>query len=507
MAKTRSVVAAGHELTAQAAGEILQDGGNAFDAGLAGAFMAFVAEAVFCSPGGGGFLMARSAESDKATLFDFFVETPRKRRPASETSFYPIHADFGPAKQEFHIGLGATATPGVVPGLFSMHEALCRLPMKRLVEPAVRAAREGFPLSAFQAYLFTVIAPILTASPGIAWIFAPDGKLLEAGQTFRNEGLAETLAWLAEDGARLFIDGDVGKVIVAQSEALGGHLRQDDLKSYRVIPREPLYWRHAGATVALNPPPAASGALIAFGLAHLETLAEQKREIDALALHEAMEATNEVRAMHGEGLADRLANGVLAKELRAAARHPAAFRGTTHISAIDADGNAASISLSNGEGNGFAVGDFGFMLNNMLGEEDLSSGSLDDWRQGVRLSSMMAPTTILAPDGTVTALGTGGSNRIRTAILQVAVNLLDHGMDLESAVEAPRLHVERCGTTSFEPGLPDAAQAAFLALGEKAHEWPERNLFFGGVHAARRHQHGGVEGAGDPRRQGVAVVI
>jgi gamma-glutamyltranspeptidase/glutathione hydrolase len=123
------------------------------------------------------------------------------------------------------------------------------------------------------------------------------------------------------------------------------------------------------------------------------------------------------------------------------------------------------------------------------------------------MSSMMAPTIILQPDGTVTALGTGGSNRIRTAILQVAVNLLDHGMSLDDAVEAPRLHVERDGTISFEPGLPEAAQAEFLALGERAHAWPERNLFFGGVHAARRNGKVGVEGAGDPRRRGQSRVV
>ena len=177
------------------------------------------------------------------------------------------------------------------------------------------------------------------------------------------------------------------------------------------------------------------------------------------------------------------------------------------MSVIDAEGNAASVSLSNGEGNGYIVGNFGFMLNNMLGEEDLASDGLDAWREGTRLSSMMAPTIILEPDGRVTALGTGGSNRIRTAILQVAVNLLDHGMRLEEAVEAPRLHVERDGTISFEPGLPEAVQAEFRALEEKAHGWPQANLFFGGVHAARRRPKGGVEGAGDPRRQGVALTV
>lgn len=505
MAKGHSVVAAGHELTVQAVAEILQDGGNAFDAALAGALMTFVAEAVFASPGGGGFLMARRAGRSDATLFDFFAETPLQRRAADEVSFYPIYADFGPAKQEFHIGLGASATPGAVAGLFAVHEALGTLPMKRLAEPAVRAARAGFPLTPFQAYLFTVIAPILTASRGVAAIFAPDGKLLEAGQTFRNAGLSDTLELLAEDGARLFIDGDVGRAIAEQSRTLGGHLTGDDLKRYRVERREPLTWRYGGATVALNPPPAASGALIAFGFAYLEALGERGRAIDVAALREAMEATNAARATHGEGLAARLAGGTIAKELREAERHPPAYRGTTHVSVIDSDGNAAAISLSNGEGNGFIVGNFGFMLNNMLGEDDL--GPLDAWREGTRMSSMMAPTIVLAPDGTVTALGTGGSNRIRTAILQVAVNLLDHGMDLERAVEAARLHVEREGKVSFEPGLPDGAEEALLAGAPEAHAWPARNLFFGGVHAARRHANGGVEGAGDPRRRGVAVVI
>jgi gamma-glutamyltranspeptidase/glutathione hydrolase len=505
--KGKGVVAAGHELTAQAAAEILRDGGNAFDACIAGLFMTFVAEAVFSSPGGGGFLMARRAGSDAVTLFDFFAETPLKRRPSREIDFYPIHADFGPAKQEFHIGLGSSATPGVVPGLFALHDELCRLPMKRLVEPAVHAARAGFPLTAFQAYLLTVIAPILNATAGVAKIFAPNGTLLKAGETFRNPDLAEAIEWLAEDGARLFLDGDVGQAIVAQQRDGGGYLTQADLADYRVARRKPILWQHDGATVALNPPPAASGALIAFGLGFVQALADAGRALDAFALKEAMDATNEARASHGEGLAAKLANGLLAKGMREAARHPAATRGTTHVSVIDRDGNAASASLSNGEGNGSIVGSFGFMLNNMLGEEDLSPEGLGKWRQGVRLSSMMAPTVILQPDGSVVALGSGGSNRIRTAILQVAVNLLDYRLSLEEAVDAPRLHLERDGKLSFEPGLPEAAESAFRALGERAHAWPERNLFFGGVHAARRFGDGGVEGAGDPRRGGVAIVV
>jgi gamma-glutamyltranspeptidase/glutathione hydrolase len=504
MKRGTGVVAAGHRPTAEAAAEILEEGGNAFDAVLAGMAMAFVAEAVLASPGGGGFLMARTAERGKTRLYDFFAQTPLSKGTGEGGAFFPIHADFGPAKQEFHIGLASSATPGVVPGLFAIHEELCRLPIKRLFEPAVRAGRQGFPVSEFQAYLFKVIAPILTASPGAAKIFAPDGQLLKEGDTFRNEDLAETLEWLGEDGARLFSDGDVGRAIVEQARTGGGLLTEADLAAYRVERREPLLWNYRDASIALNPPPAASGALIAFGLAYLEALAARGRKLDTHALRQALEATNEARAIHGDALVEQLGAEVIAASLRRSAAHPTAPRGTTHISVIDGEGNAAAASLSNGEGNGFVVGNFGFMLNNMLGEEDLAPEGFGAWRPGMRLSSMMAPTIVAQKSGSVTALGTGGSNRIRSAILQVTINLLDRGMDLESAVCAPRLHVEKCGTVSFEPDLV-GAEALFKE--EKAQAWPALNLFFGGVHSVRQHADAGLEGVGDPRRGGVTIIV
>jgi gamma-glutamyltranspeptidase/glutathione hydrolase len=456
---------------------------------------------VLASLGGGGFLMARQADGATA-LYDFFVETPRRRRPASEAPVEAILADFGPVTQEFHIGLGTSATPGQVPGMFAVHEALGNLPMDRLLAPAVAAAREGMRLTRFQAYLFGVIAPILTASESARATFAPGGRLLGEGDVLKNEGLADTFERLGDEGESLFVDGDIGQAICAQSETQGGHLTAADLANYRVAKREPLLWRHRGAELALNPPPAASGALIAYGLGVLEALGESPS--DALHLYRALAATNEARRGHGERLAEKLSNGELAEEFARAADHPPAYRGTTHISVIDGDGNAAAASLSNGEGNGHMVGDYGFMLNNMLGEEDLSPGGIGQWREGVRLSSMMAPTIIREADGTVTALGTGGSNRIRTAILQVALNLVDRGMDLEAAVCAPRMHVEKSGKLSYEPGLD---MGAALEEGADIHAWPERNLFFGGVHAARRHPDGRLEGAGDPRRGGKSVTV
>ena len=155
----------------------------------------------------------------------------------------------------------------------------------------------------------------------MAKIFAPEGTLLKAGETFSNPDLAECIEWLAEDGARLFLDGDVGQAIVEQ-QSDGGYLTYADLADYRVARRTPILWQHDGAVVALNPPPAASGALIAFGLGLVQALADARPGARRDALKEAMEATNEARAAHGEGLAAKLADGVLAKNMREAARHP-----------------------------------------------------------------------------------------------------------------------------------------------------------------------------------------
>ncbi len=503
----KGVVAAGHAVTAEAAAEVLEEGGNAFDAALAGLLACLVPEVVLASLGGGGFLMAHIAETGETRLYDFFADTPRVKRPIAELDFFAIHADFGPATQEFHIGAGASAVPGFVPGLFAIHGDLCRLDMGRIVAPAVRAAREGVEMSPFHAYLFTVIAPILTASPEAAALFAPGGRLLGAGDIYRNPELASTLEALAREGADLFIHGEVGRAMVRQSEEGGGHLTLADLEAYRVARRRPLERRYRGHGFALNPAPAASGPLIAFSLALLKALVPEGREPEPVELARVMAATNAAREEtggHPEALAeDRL----LARHLAALDGHAPAMRGTTHISVIDADGNAAAATISNGEGNGLMVGPFGFMLNNMLGEEDICPEGFHRWAPGRRMSSMMAPTLMRAPDGALVAMGSGGSNRIRSAILQVAARLAHGQRGLVQAVAAPRLHVEKCGTLSFEHGFSEGEEAALRAAFDDPKYWPEPNMFFGGVHTVRRHGDGRLEGAGDPRRAGVAMVV
>jgi gamma-glutamyltranspeptidase/glutathione hydrolase len=181
--------------------------------------------------------------------------------------------------------------------------------------------------------------------------------------------------------------------------------------------------------------------------------------------------------------------------------HSLFSRGTTHISVADARGNIASLTASNGEGCAYMLPGTGIMLNNMLGEEDLNPGGFNRWKTGVRLASMMSPAVVEKPDGTRFALGSGGSNRIRSAVTQVLVNLLDYGMAPEQAVSAPRIHLEG-DMLSIEPGYVAEALSALETSAPKSHIWPAKNLFFGGVHTVSVQPGGIFDGVGDPRRGG-----
>jgi gamma-glutamyltranspeptidase / glutathione hydrolase len=514
------IVAAGHVGTADAAAAVLSEGGNAVDAALAGLCAATVAEPVLASLGGGGFLVARLARgphAGRSVVYDFFVHTPRRRRPTHDLDIREVVADFGPAKQAFHIGMATLATPGVIKGVFEAHRDLGHMPLRRIVEPAITLARTGVRVDAMLAYVLRVVRAIIEADPSVRALFASHarpGELAGDGETLRFPELADTLEILAIEGDALFYRGEMAAMLVADCAARGGLLSLDDLRDYRVERRQPLQLDVGTASVQLNPPPALGGILVAFGLAlwdalgpfeggfgspaHLARLAAVMRATDRARVEHRVdskdgEATSE--AMLDSGLIVRYRNEVLAMS--------PAIRGTTQISVIDADGGAASASVSNGEGSGYLLPGTGIILNNMLGESDLNPDGLHAWKPNTRMASMMTPALVLDADGGITALGSGGSNRIRTAVLQTLLNLIAFGLPLEDAVAAPRLHVEG-DTLSLEPGFDERAQAVLATCFDTIDRWPSKNLFFGGVHAVRRSGNAGYDGAGDERRGGVA---
>lgn len=515
MSKRLGAIACGHPQTLAAAQEMLRAGGNAFDAAAAGLWTACITEPVLASPGGGGFLLAQPA-GGAPRVYDFFAHTPQQPCAAADVDFRPIEVDFGTTRQEFHVGLGAAATPGMVAGLFAFQNELGRMPTREPLVPAIEAARDGVAVNELQGYICQVVAPILQATASAQSLFARGDGVMGEGDYHQPRALGDFLEALGHEGPDLFYRGEVAATIAAACAQGGGHLRRCDLADYRVVRREPLALDYRGRRLWTNPPPASGGLLVAFGLAVLaETAAPADPEgaAAALRLAEALAATREARLR--EPIDDRVDTATAERVLQAetiaryraaVADHAPAYRGTTHISVLDAAGNAAAATVSNGEGCGWIVPDTGMMLNNMLGEADLQPRGFGRWPADTRLTSMMAPTLVAEHRGDgMLALGSGGSNRIRSALLQVLAGRLEGGCSLAAAVERPRLHLEG-ERLEIEGGLrSDAIEALQQAWPEHC-VWPQRNMFFGGAHAVE-HAQGLFDGAGDPRRGGIAAVI
>ncbi|NIM01210.1 MAG: Gamma-glutamyltranspeptidase [Acidobacteria bacterium] len=509
----KGAVAAGHPRTAEAATEILLAGGNAFDAALAGMCAACAAEPMLCSLGGGGHMLARAGR-DTPIAYDFFVHTPLER-PPGEVHFHEVFCDFGTARQPFHIGLGSIATPGVVRGLFEIHRELGSMPIRDVMAPAIALARDGVEISELHAFIFRVVESIVMASEASREIYASRddaSRLVGAGEILRQPQLAETLEVLAIEGDDLFYRGEIAQAIDRQCREGGGSMRLRDLESYEVERHRPLASDYRGVRMLTMPPPSSGGVLIVFALKLLEAV----RDLGAIPfgsteqlgiVAEALDLSNRARV---EALVDDSSHidqdVLLDEELLERYRNQlkgraAALRGTTSLSVIDSLDNVATLSLSNGEGCGEIVPGTGLMLNNMLGEEDLVPQGFHRWPLNQRMTSMMAPSVLLFPDGRLVATGSGGSKRIRTAILHLIVNLIDYDTSVEEAVNRPRIFLEN-GHLSVEGGY-ETAQVERLVESYPEHRvWDEINLFFGGAHTVQRRG-SGFEGAGDPRRAGV----
>jgi len=513
----KGAVAAGHSVTVQAGYDVLAAGGNAYDAAIAAFFAACVAEPVMTSLGGGGFLLSQTV-SGHQQVFDFFVQTPCRKKSFSEIDFSPIWADFGTLRQQFHIGQGAVATPGAVKGIFAVHRQLGSLPMTELIQPAVAAAQRGVRLNALQAYIFKIVSPILMASAEVSKQFsgARSGELISEGELFYCPDLANTLELLAIEGEKLFYRGELAALLVKSCEQGGGHLQRQDLQNYQVLCRQPLRLDYRTHQLITNPPPSSGGILMAFALQlwqqisdgasrygsaeHLQLLAQvmaMTNEARIEAHIDSNDAHPDVDVLLDKALLSRYADRIIGRAK--------AHRGTTHISVIDQWHNVATLTTSNGEGCGAMVPGSGIMLNNMLGEEDLNPHGFQGWNENQRMTSMMSPTIINYPNGSLVALGSGGSNRIRTAILQTVINLIDFKMTIHDAVSNPRIHFEN-GLLNVERGFDNDVLQQLLAQYPDYKCWDTLNLFFGGVHSVQ-YQQGIFDGVGDPRRGGVCATL
>ena len=517
---TAGAVAAGSPLTVEAGLTALQAGGNAVDAAVAASLMAGVAEPLLTGLGGGGMGMVRMNGAVEA--LDLFSDVPgRSLPPAGRPQMDRIDVNFGPAVQSFRVGPGAVAVPGMPAGLWDLHQKHGVLPMAALAEPAARAAQAGVPVTRGFERVCALLWPILQREDAIRALFSRNGQPLVEGQSFRNPDLAHTLRAYGEEGPSLFVSGAVGQGIL---RCLGAESRlgRADLEAYAPRFLAPLRYRYRDATVWLPPPSSVAGLLVVqalraledhgpmpepFGapqvrfLAHALRRAEQTR---GPILHQNLQKPGFVDgflvALAPDETGEERAHGVAVEQGRGAPpRRPREPGNTTHISTVDAHGNAVGLTHSLGETCGVMVPGTGVLLNNFLGESDVFPEDAD-LAPGQRLLTMCCPS-LLDVGGTFYAMGSGGSSRIRSAILHGVVYLTDHGLDPVRAVAAPRCHVEWGALHVEADHRPPGTLEALAAGNPNLRRFDGANMFFGGLHVAGVGADG-FTGAGDRRRSG-----
>src|SRR5205085_10218557 len=395
----------------------------AVDACVAAAFVSWVTESPLTGPGGGGFMLVHGRDG-RSRVYDFFVAVPSGApRPMDEVD---VVFEGGDSSQIFRIGHASCAVPGNVLGLETAHRAHGSMPWAELFAPAIEHARAGIELASMQAYLHAILDSILRHTPEGREVYGRDARI-ELGGQFVQPDLAATLERIAQHGSRELYGGEIGRALVAHLREHGGRIEQRDLEEYRVIRRRPVVALFREYEFRSNPPPSSGGVLVGLGLQELESRDGRVGSAEAMAaIADAMRAQTAAR---GGAFVSELYRGGLAKRL---------LSGTTHISVLDARGEAASLSSSLGSGSGVVVPGTGVHLNNMLGETDLLGGA----RPGARLTSMMAPSVVLRDERPRLVVGSAGSARLRGAIMQAVVNVVGHGLDVARAIDAPRVHLE-----------------------------------------------------------------
>ena len=440
--------------------DVLAAGGSAADAAVAACLASCVAETVMTGLLGGGHAIYFDDERGRARNLDCFVAVPGLGEPPRSPELIELQVPFGAELVHYAVGPASCGVPGLAAGLVALWREHGRLPWRELAQPAIELARSGVEFPPAHAACLAMLAPVMTMNEG-AGIYAPGGRLLEAGDTLQQPGLVNALEALADDPAAVYTGG-IGASLLALSRERGGVLTDDDLQSYEPSWSEPVEVEYLDGCLLTR-----AGL---SGVPELVPRLPRLRELDETTRVLTLVDVFQVRVTGGGD--------------------------TTNLTVVDDDGNACVLTTSLGLGSGDFLPGYDLHLNSMLGEADLVRGPLVP---GERMQSMMAPTLAADSEGLSLAAGAAGGTRLRTALLGVVAGVLDEGLEPEAAVARPRVHPAP-DVVNAEPGVDEQALAELEARGRNVRRWPEQHHYFGGVSLVSRRG-----AAADPRRNGAAA--
>jgi gamma-glutamyltranspeptidase/glutathione hydrolase len=529
------MVAADHRLASQAGIEMLQRGGNAVDAAVATAFALGVVNPASSGIGGGGFMLIYLAHSKRALALDYRETAPA----AASRDMFIRNGQVAPDLSRS--GGLAVAVPGEVAGLTVALHRYGRLPLAAVLEPAIRYARDGFAVETHLADEIAETSAALRRDPALARIFLHTyGSPVRLGETLRQPELTATLQRISSEGPEAFYAGAIADQVARSVQAAGGVLSESDLSGYRPQWRQPLRGRHHEKAVITMPPPASGGMLLeilgilrrddlaALGqnsptFLHLLTEAMQHafadrdrlfgdQDFTRIPLDLLLAPANTALLRHrirAAGVLDHSAYGSTTIESGTAA----ADGGTSHLSVMDAEGNAVACTstINTAFGAGLVAGDTGIILNNEMDDFSAQPGIPNVYgligaeanaiAPHKRPLSSMAPTIVISDGEAVLALGGSGGPLIISATAEVLLNILDFDMDVAAAVAAPRVHHQWTpDILSVEPGISPLTRTALARRGYLVKEMKQMGI----VQVVRRSA-GMFEGASDPRKGGEAL--
>lgn len=498
MPPPRLAAAAGSKLGAEAAATVARSGGNAVDACLASAIMAWVAEPFFGSIGGSGFVAIRTPGGtveihDGNNTMPFTA--PAEPGQGVTRVFFP---DYGDGVYT-GIGGGSVGVPGILAAVRSAWERHGRIEWPALFQDAILVARNGLPLSRTSAFYLSVTwEQVWSRFEASAALFGPMGGPMPEGELLVQPELAEALELIATEGPDVFYSGVVAQELVEAVEGEDGFMSVDDLDRYEAMVRDPISTEAWGWSISSNPPPAVGGAVLMHMLAllHSADLRDPLERLSAI-----VEAQRAAMGYRRERYQDPTGIAAAFDEAIAGAGSSTRSPSTTHSSAADNDGYACSLTESNGYGSGLIV--HGMLLNNTLGEEELNPLGAHSLHPGSRCHSNMTPT-IATGEGRTVAVGSPGADRIVGAIVQTLIRLALDRASLAEAVSAPRAHIDHRPegeTLCFEPGLP-GDDLSFIPR-----PYDDIHMYFGAVQAASVSDDGTVDACHDPRRSGGHILV
>lgn len=466
----RAMVVAQEPNAVDAGVAILKRGGNAVDAAVTVAMALAVTHPTAGNLGGGGFLLLRTKTGETA-FFDF-----RERAPKAATRDMYLD-DAGDPTRDSLVGWRAAGVPGTVRGLELAHQRYGRKGWAELVAPAVKLARDGFELSYATARSLEALSPLLSRSPESRRIFLNDGRGYQPGDLLVQPELAATLARIQSHGAKDFYEGETARILAEENAKNGGLITLDDLKSYTAVERTPLKGTYRDLEVITAPPPSSGGLILLEVLGMLEGSGYEKTGAGSAGtltwIGEAMKRAYADRAEHmadpghwnvpvayltSKAYLDKRRASIdptratPASEISAAAPPKEESQETTHFSIVDEEGNAVSLTYTiNGSyGNGVTVPRLGFLLNNEMDDFSVKpgvpnmygavGGEANAIQPGKRPLSSMTPTIATRGGKLFMVLGAPGGTRIPNGVIQAFLNVADFKMNMQDAINAPRIH-------------------------------------------------------------------